>query len=59
MYRATQVYKSTFSILNFMKSECRADISNEKGASELRGAMSVQCTPGLENSVARKSKIPL
>ena len=42
-----------------MKSECRADISNEKGASELRGAMSVQCTPGLENSVARKSKIPL
>ena len=39
-----------------MKSECRVDISNEKGATELRGAMSVQCTPGLENSVARKSK---
>ena len=42
-----------------MKSKCRADISSEKGASELRGAMSVQRTPGLENSVGRKSKIPL
>ena len=51
MFGTTWVYNSTFSIVNFMKSKYRSNISNENISSELSCTVSIKQPPDFKDFI--------
>ena len=57
MFGTIWIYESTFSTVNFLKSKCTSNISNENLVSKLRCAVSVKYTPDFEDNTKKECKM--